>query len=78
VAVGILGAIIGFKVLHFGHINHADSQGLSIGTASHAVGTSAAMQRGEEHGAFASLGLILNGVFTAVLASVLLRWMDIV
>lgn len=78
VAVGILGAIIGFKVLHFGHINHPDSQGLSIGTASHAVGTSAAMQRGEEHGAFASLGLILNGIFTAVLASVLLRWMDIV
>lgn len=78
VAVGILGAIIGFRVLHFGRIKHADSQGLSIGTASHAVGTSAAMQRGEEQGAFASLGLILNGVFTAVLASVLLSWIGIV
>jgi len=77
VAVGILGAIVGFRVLHFGHIEHPDSQGLSIGTASHAVGTSAAMERGEEQGAFASLGLILNGVFTAVLASILLRWLDI-
>ena len=78
VAVGILGAIIGFRVLHFGRFKHADSQGLSIGTASHAVGTSAAMQRGEEQGAFASLGLILNGVFTAVLASFLLSWTGIV
>lgn len=77
VSVGILGAVIGFRVLRFGHIRQADSQGLSIGTASHAVGTSAAMERGEEQGAFASLGLILNGVFTAVLASLLLEWMGI-
>ena len=77
VSVGILGAVIGFRVLRFGRIRQADSQGLSIGTASHAVGTSAAMERGEEQGAFASLGLILNGVFTAVLASLLLEWMGI-
>lgn len=50
VIVGILGSVIGFRVLQFGRINHPDSQGLSIGTASHAVGTSAAMQHGEEHG----------------------------
>lgn len=77
VIVGILGSIIGFRVLQFGHINHPDSQGLSIGTASHAVGTSAAMQHGEEHGVFASLGLILNGVFTALFSSMLLSWMGI-
>ena len=77
VSVGILGAVIGFRVLRFGRIRQADSQGLSIGTASHAVGTSAAMEHGEEQGAFASLGLILNGVFTAVLASFLLEWMGI-
>ena len=77
VSVGILGAVVGFRVLRFGRIKHPDSQGLSIGTASHAVGTSAAMEQGEEQGAFASLGLILNGVFTAVLASVLLRWLGV-
>ena len=77
VAVGILGAIVGFRVLHFGHITHPDSQGLSIGTASHAVGTSAAMERGEQQGVFASLGLILNGVLTAVFSSFILRWMGI-
>ena len=75
--VGILGSIIGFRVLQFGRIKHPDSQGLSIGTASHAVGTSTAMQHGEEHGVFASLGLILNGVFTALFSSMLLSWMGV-
>lgn len=77
VIVGILGSIIGFRVLQFGRIKHPDSQGLSIGTASHAVGTSTAMQHGEEHGVFASLGLILNGVFTALFSSMLLSWMGV-
>ena len=77
VIVGILGSVIGFKVLQFGRISHPDSQGLSIGTASHAVGTSTAMQHGEEHGVFASLGLILNGVFTALVYSMLVSWIGI-
>ncbi|MCR5314027.1 MAG: LrgB family protein [Bacteroidaceae bacterium] len=78
VMVGILGAMIGFRVLQFGRIKQPDSQGLSIGTASHAVGTSAAMDRGEQLGAFASLGLILNGVFTAIFSSILLQTIGII
>lgn len=73
VCVGILGAVVGFKVLYVGHIKHADSQGISIGTAAHAVGTSAAMQKGEMHGVYASLGLILNGILTAILAPYILQ-----
>ena len=45
VCVGLLGAICGFKVLEIGRINRTDSQGISIGTASHAVGTSRAMEK---------------------------------
>ena len=73
VCVGILCAVVGFKVLYVGHIKHADSQGISIGTAAHAVGTSAAMQKGEMHGVYASLGLILNGILTAILAPYILQ-----
>ena len=73
VCVGILGAVVGFKVLYVGHIKYADSQGISIGTAAHAVGTSAAMQKGEMHGVYASLGLILNGILTAILAPYILQ-----
>lgn len=72
VCVGLLGAVFGFKVLEVWHVRNPYSQGLSIGTASHAVGTSRAMEKSETHGAYASLGLILNGVLTSVLTPLIL------
>ena len=75
VFVGIFGAIMGFHILRYGRIGKPSSQGISIGTASHAVGTSAAMERSMEHGAYASLGLTLNGIFTAILAPYVLHLM---
>ena len=77
VSVGLFGAVFGFKVLEVWHIKTPYSQGLSIGTASHAVGTSRAMEKGETYGAYASLGLILNGVLTALLAPFILKIMGI-
>ena len=77
VSVGLFGAVFGFKVLEVWHIKNPYSQGLSIGTASHAVGTSRAMEKGETYGAYASLGLILNGVLTALLAPFILKIMGI-
>lgn len=73
VCVGLFGAVFGFKVLEVWHIRNPYSQGLSIGTASHAVGTSRAMEKSETHGAYASLGLILNGVLTSVLTPLILN-----
>ena len=72
VCVGLFGAVCGFKVLEVWHIRNPYSQGLSIGTASHAVGTSRAMEKSETHGAYASLGLIINGVLTAILTPLIL------
>ena len=43
VITGILGAILGFKTLAMGHVNSPIARGLSMGTASHAVGASTAM-----------------------------------
>ena len=77
VFVGFFGAISGFRILRYGHIGMPSSQGISLGTASHAVGTSAAMERSMEHGAYASLGLTLNGIFTAILAPYVLHWMGV-
>lgn len=77
VSVGLFGAVFGFKVLEVWHIKNPYSQGLSIGTASHAVGTSRAMEKGASYGAYASLGLILNGVLTALLAPFILKIMGV-
>ena len=67
VIVGLFGAVFGFKILEVWHVHNPFSQGISMGTAAHAVGTSRAMEKGETYGAYSSLGLILNGVLTALL-----------
>ena len=73
VCVGLFGAVFGFRVLSLGHVASPIAQGLSMGTASHAVGTSTAMEISRKYGAFASLGLTLNGIFTALLTPIILR-----
>lgn len=67
VITGLIGAIIGFKMLSVGHVHNPMALGLSMGAASHALGTSAAMDRDQFVGAYASLGLTLNGILTAIL-----------
>lgn len=77
VCVGLFGAVCGFKVLQVGRVKSPIAQSLSMGTASHAVGTSRAMEYGRTYGAYASLGLILNGLLTALFTPSLLRWLNI-
>ena len=72
VCTGIFGGMAGFKIVKLSHVKSPIAQGPSIGTAAHAIGTSAAMERGERYGAFSSLGLTLNGLLTALLAPFIL------
>ena len=76
VVTGILGALIGFKTLAVGRISSPIAQGLSMGTASHAVGASTAMGYGTKYGAFASLGITLNGIFTALLTPTIIHLIE--
>lgn len=72
VCTGIFGGIAGFKMVKISRIKSPIATGLSIGTAAHAVGTSAAMERSYRYGAFSSLGLTLNGLLTAILTPLIL------
>lgn len=78
VVVGIFGAMLGFRILQVGHVHNPIAQGLSMGTASHAVGTSKAMEVGTHYGAFSSLGLTLNGIFTAIFTPLVLKLMGMI
>lgn len=78
VLVGLFGAVFGFKVLGIGQVKSPIAQGLSMGTASHAIGTSAAMEISRKYGAYASLGLTLNGILTAILAPTVLRLLGVI
>lgn len=76
VCVGIFGGMSGFRVMKLSHVSSPMAQGLSMGTAAHATGTYFAVTQGSDrYGAWASLGLTLNGLLTALLAPMLLRLM---
>ena len=78
VMVGLFGAVFGFRVLDMGRVKSPIAQGLSMGTASHAIGTSTAMEVSRKYGVYASLGLTLNGILTSILAPMVLRLMGII
>lgn len=75
VPVGILGAVLGYKTMELARLKDDISKGLSMGTASHAVGTAASMEVNPIHGAYATLGLILNGILTSLFAPFVLKIM---
>ena len=74
IVTGILGAILGFKVLQFSQVKSPMGRGISLGTASHALGIMAAFNLSEKHAIYASLGMIFNGVFTAILAPIIMPY----
>ena len=78
VLVGLFGAVFGFKILTLGRVKSPIAQGLSMGTASHAIGTSAAMEVSRKYGAYASLGLTLNGILTALFTPAILRLLGVI
>jgi len=67
ILTGITGAVLGVPLLRaFGQRNAA-AKGFAIGVAAHGIGTARAFQHSDEAGAFAGLGMGLNGALTALL-----------
>jgi putative effector of murein hydrolase len=48
------------------------AQGIAIGTASHALGTTRAMEMGEVQGAMSSLSIGVAGLFTAIVTPIII------
>ncbi len=77
VCVGLMCAVCGYRTMGFARVKSPVAQGLSMGTAAHALGTATSMDRSQLHGAYASLGLTLNGIFTSLLTPSILPLLDI-
>ena len=69
---GITGAVAAPAVCRFCRIKHKVAQGIAIGTASHALGTTRAMEMGEVQGAMSSLSIGVAGLFTAIVAPIII------
>lgn len=75
IITGILGNMIGEAVLKLFGIREPIAKGLSLGVASHAIGTTKAMELGEVEGAMSSLAIAVAGLLTVIGASVFAGFM---
>lgn len=71
VMTGITGAIVAVPLLKLLRVRRPEIIGIAMGVAGHGIATARALQISEEAGAFAGLGMCLNGVLTAFLLPLL-------
>lgn len=67
---GLSGSILGPALLKLFHIKNPIAQGLALGTASHAIGTSKAVELGDIQAAVSSVAIVITGIMTVVLIPV--------
>jgi len=73
IMTGITGAVLGPLIARLARIDDPRVVGLTMGIASHGIGTARAFQINEVAGAFSGLGMGLNGVLTAILLPLIFR-----
>lgn len=67
ILTGIAGAIFSPQLIGWAKIKHPVSVGIAIGSSSHVVGTTKAIELGEVEGAMSSLSIAIAGVLTYML-----------
>lgn len=72
IMTGVSGAMMAKYVLDALRITDHGVRGFAVGVAAHGIGTARAFQVSEQAGAFAGLGMGLNGMATALLMPLLL------
>ncbi len=70
IITGILGNMLASFVCRIFKITSPVAKGVAIGTASHAIGTSRAMEIGEIEGAMSSLAIAVAGIITVIIAPI--------
>lgn len=75
VLTGVLGAICAPALCRLLGIHDDAVRGFAIGLAAHGIGTARAFQISEQAGAFAALGMGLNGLLTALALPWLMPWL---
>ncbi|QLB14827.1 CidB/LrgB family autolysis modulator [Mannheimia granulomatis] len=65
---GLVGAIFGFLLLRFARVRNIRAIGLSMGAASHALGTGRCLEYSLKAGSYSSIALVACGVLSSILA----------
>ena len=74
ILTGIVGSIIAPIVFKIGKIENKIAKGIGLGTSSHAVGASKAIEMGEVEGAMSSLSIGICGIITVILVPILIKF----
>ena len=75
IVTGVLGNVIAEGVCRLFRIQDPIAKGIGIGTSSHAVGTSRALEMGAIEGAMSSLSVAVAGLLTVIAASIFSQFM---
>lgn len=72
---GLTGQLLGISVLKLFKIDNPIAQGTALSSASHAIGTQKALELSEEAGAMGSITIGVNGVISAIIIPILLKFL---
>ncbi len=67
IITGIMGALLAPLMIKLFRVSDPVAAGLAIGTSSHAMGTSKALELGEVQGAMSGIALTITGIWTVLL-----------
>lgn len=73
IITGAFGAVFAEWVMKLCRITDKTAKGIAIGTSSHALGTTKAVEIGETEGAMSGLAIGLAGLFTVIAATILAK-----
>lgn len=68
VFTGVLGAVIGPTLFNWLNVTDPVAQGVAMGSGSHAMGTTKAIEMGDVQGAMSGLSIVLTGIAVVILA----------
>lgn len=68
IITGLIGSMLGPRLLHFFGYRDATVVGLAVGISSHAIGTAQMMQESETHGTYSGFAMAITGVVTALVS----------
>jgi len=71
IATGICGAVMVIPLMNMIGVTDYAARGFAVGIAAHGIGTARALQVNEVAGAYAALGMALNGLMTAIIVPLL-------
>ena len=74
VIAGVLGPVLGPTILRLVGVKNPVAFGLGMGSASHAIGTSKALEIGEVQGAMSSLAIVVTGILTVIIVPIVMNF----